>query len=95
MHDKLDKILDNQKVIFKLIADLLREGNVYTQENVKGLGDISVIEAVSEERGKQPLHMAVDLHEGEANLLFQVSNMKLANNLLNIEDQQFGHFLID
>ena len=35
------------------------------------------------------------LHEGEANLLFHVSNMKLANNLFNIEDQQFGHFLID
>ena len=33
--------------------------------------------------------------EGEANLLFHVSNMKLANNLFNIEDHQFGHFLID
>ena len=44
MHDKLDKILDNQKVIFKLIADLMRGGNVYTQGNVKGLEDISVIE---------------------------------------------------
>ena len=41
------------------------------------------------------LKFAVDLHEGEANLLFHVSNMKLANNLFNIEDQQFGHFLID
>ena len=36
-----------------------------------------------------------DTIEGEANLLFHVSNMKLANNLFNIEDQQFGHFLID
>ena len=34
--------------------------------------------------------LAVDLHEGEANLLFHVSNMKLANNLFNIEVQQFG-----
>ena len=37
----------------------------------------------------------VDLHEGEANLSFHVSNMKSANNLFNIEEQQFGHFLRD
>ena len=51
------------------------------------------------ERAARLIHdqddLAVDPHEGEANLLFHVSNMKLANNLFNIEDQQFGHFLID
>lgn len=47
VHEKLDKILENQKVLFKLIADLMKGGKNVRKDLSRGLGEASHIEGAS------------------------------------------------